>query len=94
METTNLFKSFDFENMVTMYYILMAIVHLAFAAAVAKEAGRLLQSRGATILVGPVMWSFATIIGGVWVAAVFWLMHHLPLLQQSNYRVNDDKNKF
>jgi len=90
MDTVNLFKSFDFENMVTMYYILMAIVHFAFAAAVAKDAGGLLQSRGSTILVGPVMWSFATIIGGVWVAAVFWVLHHLPLLQQSNYRVKDD----
>lgn len=88
METVNLFKSFNFENMVTMYYILMAIVHLAFAAAVAKDAGRLVHSRGSTILVGPVMWSFATIIGGVWVAAIFWLMHHLPLLQ-SNFRVNE-----
>ncbi len=89
MDAANLFKSFDFENMVTMYYILMTVVHLAFAAAVAKEAGRLLSSRGSTILVGPVMWSFATIIGGVWVAAVFWLLHHLPLLQQSNYRAKD-----
>jgi predicted membrane protein len=90
METTNLLKGFDFDNMVTMYYILMAIVHLAFAAAVAKDAGRLLSSRGSTILVGPVMWSFATIIGGVWVAAVFWLLHHLPILQQSNYREKNE----
>jgi len=93
MEATNIFKSIDFDNMVTMYYILMAVVHLAFAAAVAKEAGRLLQSRGSTILVGPVMWSFATIIGGVWVAAIFWLMHHLPYFQQSNYRAKDGQNK-
>lgn len=90
MDTFNLFKNINFENMITMYYILMAVVHLAFAAAVAKDAGRLLQSRGSTILVGPVMWSFATIIGGVWVAAVFWLMHHLPLLQQSNYKINNE----
>ncbi len=89
MDSTNIFKSLDFDNMVTMYYILMTIVHLAFAAAVAKEAGRLVHSRGATILVGPVMWSFATVIGGVWVAAVFWVLHHLPLFQQSNYRAKN-----
>ncbi|VAW94037.1 hypothetical protein MNBD_GAMMA22-2116 [hydrothermal vent metagenome] len=89
METANLFKSFDFDNMVTMYYLLMAVVHFGFAAAVAKDAGRLHQSRGSTILVGPVMWSFATIIGGVWVAAVFWVLHHLPILQQSNYRTDE-----
>ncbi len=92
MDTANLFNGFDFENMITMYYLLMAVVHLAFAAAVAKDAGRLQQSRGSTILVGPVMWSFATIIGGVWVAAVFWVLHHLPILQQSNYRV-DERHK-
>lgn len=91
MESLNVFKSFDFENMITMYYILMAIVHLAFAAAVAKDSGRVLQTRGSTILVGPVMWSFATIIGGVWVAAVYWLLHHLPILQQSNYRMKDQQ---
>ncbi len=92
METANLFNGFDFENIITMYYLLMAVVHLAFAAAVAKDAGVLQQTRGSTILVGPVMWSFATIIGGVWVAAVFWVLHHLPLLQQSNYRV-DERHK-
>lgn len=75
---------FDFEKMRSMYYLLVAVVHLAFAAGVAKDAGQNLRHGGNTILVGPLVWSFATIVGGVWVAAVYWFMHHFPAYRNMN----------
>ena len=35
------------------YYLLMTLVHVAFAAGVARDAGNVMRYRGGTILVGP-----------------------------------------
>lgn len=60
-------------------FILAAIVHIVFAAGVAEDAKRLSLRGQGTFLVGPGMWGFATPVGGVWVAAAYWVIHHCNL---------------
>ena len=57
------------------FWILTAIVHITFAVAVYRDADRL----GTPILVGPGIWLIATLIGGVFVAAIYWSLHHTRL---------------
>ena len=60
-----------------------AIIHILFAGAVARDAG-LLRKRGIpTYLVSSMTWAFATLVGGVFIAAVYWFMHHLNLTGKS-----------
>lgn len=64
------------------YYLVMlinGILHIIFAGAVAKDAGRLQKMGQATLLVSAHTWAFATLIGGVFTGVVYWLMHHSTL---------------
>ena len=54
--------------------VLSLVVHVAFALAVYNDAGK-----HRTLLVGPVIWTLATLLGGVFAAAVYWAMHHSTL---------------
>ena len=58
---------------------LAAIVHIAFATGVGNDAKRFYAKGVSTFLVGPGMWAFATLVGGVWVAVAYWLIHHSNL---------------
>lgn len=55
------------------------IIHLIFASAVARDAGHLVKQNRTTYLVSGVTWAFATLIGGVFVAAIYWIMHYSTL---------------
>jgi hypothetical protein len=58
-------------------WILTAVVHLCFAAAVFNDAETLLlHAQRKTVLVGCGLWALATLLGGVFVAAIYWLLHH------------------
>lgn len=59
--------------------IMNGILHLIFAGAVARDAGLLHKRNCPTILVSGVTWSFATLVGGVIVATIYWLLHHSTL---------------
>jgi len=65
-----------------MILIISAIVHLIFAGAVAKDAGKITKAGGQTYLVSPMTWAFATLVGGVIIAAIYWFMHHLHLAKK------------
>ena len=60
--------------------VITFIVHIAFAIAVFRDATNLSADRK-PIFVGRIIWLLATLIGGVFVAAIYWLMHHSRLNQ-------------
>ncbi len=86
-----LFEHFVFNYgvmFVAIAWILMATVNIGFAAAVyvdgvglTEAARRSGDERSGTVMVPPILWTLAVLIGGVFVAAVYWLMHHSALVQ-------------
>ena len=59
--------------------IINIIVHIIFAGAVAKDGGQLSKNQQKTILVSTLVWSFTTLLGGIWVATIYWVLHHSKL---------------
>lgn len=65
------------------FWLVTAIVHIAFALAVLADSHLLWKHlRRKTFLVGGGMWALATLLGGVFVAAIYWLIHHSTLRPQ------------
>ena len=61
-------------------WTITAIVHVGFAFAVLADAGMMPNKlRREPFLVGGVIWALATLLGGVFVAAVYWLVHYSTL---------------
>ena len=59
--------------------MLNIIIHLLFAGAVARDAGRLQEIHQTPVLVSGLTWAFDTLVGGVFVAAAYWVIHHSKL---------------
>ena len=60
---------------IVVFWVVTAIIHITFAVAVYRDA----KSMATPIFVGSVIWMLATLIGGVFVAAIYWAMHHSSL---------------
>ncbi len=54
-------------------------VHVAFALAVWNNAQALREKGAGTALIEPVWWTLATLLGGVFVAGLYWVVHHSTL---------------
>lgn len=68
------------QNFQTLFVIINAILHLLFAGAVARDASALQQTAGQKpALVSATTWAFATLLGGVVTAAIYWFIHHSNL---------------
>ena len=67
-----------FEAFAFCFTLLAAVVHVSFAVAVFLDARRLPRK---PILVLPILWALATLLGGLFVAAVYWIIHHSRLNQ-------------
>ncbi len=77
----------------TFYYLLMAvnaILHLIFAGAVARDAGNLYRIGQKPALVSAATWAFATLLGGVVTATIYWFIHHSTLTRPM---LSDNRNK-
>ncbi len=76
----------------TFYYLFMlinVILHVVFAGAVARDAGALYKLGQRPALVSAPTWAFATLIGGVITATIYWFIHHStltrPAIRESRY---------
>ena len=68
------------------YYLLLginAILHVVFAGGVARDAGNLYKIGQRPALVSAASWAFATLIGGIFTAAIYWFIHHSTLTRPS-----------
>jgi hypothetical protein len=61
------------------FWLITFLINLAFALGVSRDAGQLADSGKGPVLVGQGIWMLATLFGGVFVAAVYWLIHHSTL---------------
>ncbi len=78
----------------TGYYLLIlinGILHLIFAGAVARDAGNLYQLGQRPALVSAPTWAFATLIGGVVTATIYWFIHHSTLTRPTIRETSYDK---
>jgi hypothetical protein len=65
--------------------ILNALIHVIFAGAVAKDAGHLHKVGQPTCLVSGITWAFATLVAGVFVAGLYWFIHHSSITRQTHH---------
>lgn len=56
--------------------VINVLLHFIFAAAVARDTGHFHKQGIKPQLVSGVTWAFATLLGGVFVAAIYWVIHH------------------
>jgi hypothetical protein len=56
--------------------VLAVVVHVIFAIAVGKDGGALYRRGRDTVLVPAGAWFLATLLGGVFVAVAYWVLHH------------------
>ena len=73
------------------FYFLTVLVNSIFAFAVYFDAKDLSQNNPkGTFFVGAVIWALATLLGGVFVAGLYWVIHHSTLNPNRNYEEKRD----
>lgn len=74
----------SFQSALWLFLIIKVVLHVLFAAAVAKDAGLILKQGRTTWLVSGLTWAFATLVGGVFVAAIYWFIHYSNMIRGFN----------
>ena len=91
-------QQYDSQIQTFQYLLLLinAILHVLFAGAVARDAGNLYQMGQRPALVSAATWAFATLLGGVFTATIYWFIHHStltrPAIREKRYDRQYDKN--
>ena len=67
------------QNIYILVIGLKVIINLIFATAVARDSGFFEKHGSSTSLVSGLTWAFATLIGGIFIAAIYWFIHHSTL---------------
>lgn len=78
----------------TFFYLIMiinGILNFVFAAAVARDAGNLYRMGQKPVLVSAPTWAFATLIGGVITATIYWILHYSTLTRPTPREIRYDK---
>jgi uncharacterized membrane protein len=76
---------------VVLVWIFTAIIHVGFAIAILSDAElQWKHLRRRTFFVGGGFWAFATLVGGIFVVALYWLIHHSTLRPQSAPRSDSE----
>ncbi len=79
--------------MINFHYLLMAVnalVNIFFAGAVARDSGKFYKLGQRPALVSGPTWAFATLVGGVVSAAIYWFIHY-STLTRTTARDNYDR---
>lgn len=63
----------------TIFFVSLAIVHVGFALGVLKDGDQIRSKGSQPLLAGPALWCLATLLGGVFVAGIYWVMNHSTL---------------
>ena len=69
--------------------VIIIVVHISFAVAIFRDATNLPADRK-PIFVGPIIWCVATLLGGIFVAIIYWIMHHSRLNQSVSVTPPED----
>ena len=80
----------------TFFYLIMlinGILHFVFAGAVARDAGNLSRLGQRPVLVSAASWAFATLIGGVFTATIYWILHHSTLNRPTAREIRYDQKQ-
>lgn len=78
----------------TFFYLIMiinGILNFIFASAVARDAGSIYRLGQKPVLVSAPTWAFATLIGGVFTATIYWILHHSTLTRPTMKEVHYDR---
>ncbi len=62
-----------------LFIVVAFVLNLMLALGVYSEASRRLMRGNRVWFVGPGLWSFATFVGGITTAAIYWAIHHSKL---------------
>ncbi len=71
--------------------VAVAVVNIAFAIGVFVDADLMfVKTKKETYLVSKWIWALATLIGGVFIAGIYWLVHHSKLNPNLSNEIDSD----
>jgi hypothetical protein len=73
-------SSFGMYGLMILQFVPFVVLHLILSSAVYSDARRLVTATGrGCFLGGPVLWWFATLLGGLFAVGLYWVIHHSQL---------------